>query len=486
MIGLNGTLNGTSHSPHYQPRPYQTKGLHEIRCSIVEGDRRPLYVLSTGGGKGSMFAHMIQGAAAKGKRVVFLVGMRSLVADMSERLDNLGVAHGVIMGKDSRDPWRHVQVCSIQTLHRRRHLIQSFDLALIDEADLSLSKTWKAVVDAFGDIPVIGCTATPCRTDGRGLGEMFNRLILGPPMKQLIADGFLSPVTVWSVKSPDVSGIKRIGGEFNLAQLEALLDEKSIMGSLVDSYKRITPGLRAITFCVSLRHSIHTMQQFNAAGIPSAHIDADTPLDERKRIIAQLKNKDILNICSVGCLTTGVDMPWLEVGIDGAPTMSLRLHRQKLGRLTRVCPGKNKGIWIDAALNVARHAPYGFPEDEPQWTLEGIPHKPKLKPDESDYVAVCPKCSHTYRRKPQKCTATTIGGKECGYLFSTSEEREIIQNDKAVLEEITAEDKAKYTIRKLSDNPKVALLQRKAAAEGRSPGWVWYQAKQMGISLGRR
>ena len=42
------------------------------------------------------------------------------------------------------------------------------------------------ILDAYPNARLVGLTATPCRSDGRGLGNYFDELIEGPQIPELI------------------------------------------------------------------------------------------------------------------------------------------------------------------------------------------------------------------------------------------------------------------------------------------------------------
>ena len=145
------------------PRPYQLQAIEDIRQAIQRGARRILLVLPTGAGKGYIAGRLVQGATAKGKGIGFLVNRRTLVADLSRRLDRLGIDHGIVMGDHPRrKPWLRTHVASIDTLHRRQ-VLPHWDLLFLDEAHFSISPIWRKVTQRFENVPLVGLTATPIR-----------------------------------------------------------------------------------------------------------------------------------------------------------------------------------------------------------------------------------------------------------------------------------------------------------------------------------
>jgi superfamily II DNA or RNA helicase len=103
-------------------RQYQAQGLEATRCKLKSGVSRVILLLPTGGGKTLVAAHMIRRARDKGKRVAFVVPALSLIDQTVSAFEAEGIhAIGVMQGDHPRtDRGQPVQVCSIQTIARRK------------------------------------------------------------------------------------------------------------------------------------------------------------------------------------------------------------------------------------------------------------------------------------------------------------------------------------------------------------------------------
>ena len=103
-------------------RPHQERALEALRGSLATGKRRPMLQAPTGFGKTLTAARIIQRALDKGKRVAFVVPALSLIdqtvaAFEAEGIRSIGVMQGI---HDRTDRDQPVQVCSVQTLARRK------------------------------------------------------------------------------------------------------------------------------------------------------------------------------------------------------------------------------------------------------------------------------------------------------------------------------------------------------------------------------
>ena len=239
----------------------------------LDGDGRYLmddFTVTHNSGKGTLASFIVHSAVERGRRVIFLVNRRTLVHDMSKRLDRLGLEHGVIMGNDPRNkPWLNVHVASIDTLHRR-HKMPEADLLILDEAHFSVSPTWAKVLDKFPESKVLGMTATPIRLDGRGLGELFETMVKGPTVSELIAAGHLVPSRTFAPSEPDVSTVKSTAGDFNQKALAEVCDKKKLVGNIVEHWKRLSSDRKTAAFGVNQDHAMHIAEEFRCAGIDFA------------------------------------------------------------------------------------------------------------------------------------------------------------------------------------------------------------------------
>ncbi len=327
-------------------RPFQTDLIHRTRQSISEG-KDPLVVSPTGSGKGFMICRIVAGAIARGKRVVFGVNRRSLVFDLSKRLDHLGIDHGIIMADHwRRKPSAMVHVASIATLLGRDR--PPADLFIADEAHFSVSDGWLQIFERYKGRPVIGFTATPIRGDGRGLGRFFDVMHVGPSVAELTAQGYLVPATIYGPEKQQK-------------------EKRHLVGDIVENWLKNGRGEPTICFAASVSQSKRIVEEFRAAGVNATHVDANTPDAIRERTWEQLQSYDIEVVSSVGIISYGWDAPRVSQMIDAAARGNVGAQIQAWGRILRPADGKREARVWDHAGNYLVH---GFPDDDRQWSLE--------------------------------------------------------------------------------------------------------------------
>lgn len=389
-------------------RPYQVDAIERIRAAIRAGARRIVVVAPTGAGKTVMFTELIRLALAKGHRVLNLAHRLELIDQISAKLEILGLDHGVIQGSHWRvRPWCPVQVASVPTLARRERLPEA-SVINVDECHHTTAPSFAGVVKSYGDdVVVLGWTATPERADGTGLGEHYDQIIEVASVSELIAQGYLVPPRVFAPSTPSVVGVRIVGGDFSKKELSRAVDRPSLVADVVETWLHLAGpssagGLRTtVVFAVSVEHSKHLVDRFVTAGVRAEHLDADTPEDERRAILARVATGETTIVSNVGILTEGWDLPRASCVVQARPTMSRGLYCQMTGRGLRIscsdCGGdvnactspnhKRDCLILDHAGNCHRH---GFVTDPREYSLEGTRAPDRLA---IPAVRTCQKCA---------------------------------------------------------------------------------------------
>lgn len=396
---------------------YQQQAVDGIRAAYRAGKKAPLFVLPTGGGKTIVLAYIAHHARLRGRRVGIVVHRRELVGQVSEALKAWDCPHGLVTpsAKPSHDA---VQVMMAQTLVRRLPLDKSgryqFDLLITDEAHhVTADSAWGMIHDHNAGALFLGVTATPCRLDGKGLGVSqggyFDEMVTGPTVAELIERGRLArPVVYQPEKRPDLSGVRKRGGDYKVGELAGAMDKASLTGDAVAHYARVCGGKAAIAFCVTTDHAAHVRDEFTAAGWQAAQLTGTTPDVERRQMLRDLAEGRLQVLTSCNVVSEGTDIPAVSAAILLRPTASFALAMQQMGRALRVHPGKSEAIILDHAGNTLAH---GAPDEPVEWRLDGFTRgkrKPMLRP--------CRVCgSSTFGNGAKACGV-------CGHVFSVQAE----------------------------------------------------------------
>lgn len=405
-------------------RDYQTEAIEALRTQIRAGVRRLLLLSGTGTGKTVCAAAIISGARRRDKRILFLAHRRELIEQTSRKLDAIGVDHGICQASHWRTrPWLPVQVASIQTLINRE-LPFAPDLIICDEAHRIRGNSWQEVIGRYPSAVLLGLTATPIRSDGKGLGTMFDVMVQCPSVRAMIDRGFLVPIRAWTQPEQSFKGVRKTAGDYNLEDLAVRMDQAKLIGNIVRHWKKLADGRQSVVFAVNVEHSKHICAEFRAGGIAAEHLDGTTPTNERDAILDRLATGRTRVVTNCQVLSEGWDCPPVSCIVLARPTLSAGLYLQMAGRALRPSDGKQDCIILDHAGCVRQH---GLVDEEREWTLTADRIFTKKSVSTADTIQVCPKCMAVAALSVLVCP-------ECGYVFARRKPREIKEEDGDLVE----------------------------------------------------
>ena len=444
-------------------RDYQSALVEDTRALMRDGKRRVVCVLATGGGKSLICASVAKGVVERNKRGLIMAHRQELIEQLSTALTSCDVSHAVIEPGTRHMPRANMMVGSVQMLARRTHLIAPPDFIFVDECHHAVrGGQYAKIIQAFPDALVMGLTASPARLDGRGLGEMFDGMAVGPSVSELTERGYLVPAEVWSTAvQPDLSGVKIAMGDYQTAALADAMDKPRITGDAVKHYSKIAPGKAAVAFCCSVKHAHDVAADFCAAGYRFVALDGNTYAPLRKQYIEDLRTGAIHGICSAEIISEGVDVPRIECAIMLRPTQSLMVFIQQIGRGLRPYPGKEKCIVLDHAGLVMRH---GLPDEPREWSLDGVARK--KSGDKPPPVRTCPECFAAHRPAPVCPRCQFVYPIQSRTVEQVDGDLQLVTDPKRInMEELLAEPARKK---------EYDFLLRRARTKGYKDAWAWH------------
>lgn len=354
-------------------RPYQSEAEAGIQLEWALGHKNVLACIPTGGGKTRLIASVI--SKHSGGACIF-AHRKELVGQLAATLNDFGIPFRLICDPKDRkaiiagilrkykvcyhDMNALVSVASVGTLYRiptgkqaaqYRQYLSTVTLWVCDEAhhlqgeEGGKGNQWGKAAQIFThpDLKGLGVTATPARSDGGGLSRdtdgLFDSLIMGPTLLDLFDMGYLCPYD--KICAPCRVEYEKIdvgaSGEFVQAKLVAAEDaDEKLVGDIVETYLKRTPGLRGICFVSSVHKAEETARRFNEAGVPAMALSGDTEADIRDAAGRDLESGKLLMLVNVGLFSEGNDLPAIEVVILGTGTASLPRFMQMVGRLYRL------------------------------------------------------------------------------------------------------------------------------------------------------
>jgi superfamily II DNA or RNA helicase len=329
-------------------RDYQLKTVNDAVTLVNKGKKRIVIVSPTGSGKSVMAQDIARRLKEKNISCMILSHRKEIRDMLSERL---GIFSETVQSLTNRSTEQDKIKWKVKVL-------------LIDECHHYTAPQWKAVFD-LAEI-VIGFTATPVQSSGEPLGNLFEEMIVAAHYPELVRRGFLVPTVVFR---PD----SHIGMDLARPPVKA--------------YQEHALGQRAFLYASSVEESMFLSQQFNEAGIASAHVDAKTPDDDRKLALEMFRNFGVKVLCNVNIYTEGLDVPEASCCIIARRMQQAHVLLQATGRVLRPHPSKKFATIID--LPGVTHL-HGLPLERRQYSLErGI----EAEVPRRGTVTDCPQCA---------------------------------------------------------------------------------------------
>lgn len=306
--------------------------------------------------------------------------------------------HIATMAKYGVDTSR-IRIESVFTEVRRLASREKPLLLVLDEAHLAKAASWERTVEFF-DTWTVGFSATPCRLDGRPLGDIFECMVTGITHKELEKRGNLAPYDYYAPVELDLSGVKKAHGDFVQGEVEDLVCTRTVYGDVVDSYRKFAEGRMTIAYCVSVKHAQEVAEMFNSVGISARNIDGSMNKATRSDIMQQYKCGNIKVLTAVNLLSEGIDIAEIDCVMMLRPTDSLALYIQQSCRCLRADPNnkEKRAVIIDMVGNYSRH---GLPDSDREYSLEtGVKAHKEYDEEGSLNLRQCSYCFKVFRTAP--------------------------------------------------------------------------------------
>lgn len=396
-------------------RPHQVATMANLRAAFAEGHRAVMLYAPCGAGKTELAVSMMDAAAKKEKprRSAMVVDLKLLCAQTSARLQKYLIDHGVIQPQSPRyRPELPIQVCMVQTLEARGGF-PAVDLLVVDEAH-----TLRASVIEFVHnnprVKVVGLSGSPFT---KGLANTYTSVVSAITVNELVAQGLLIQPRIFIAKQVDMTGAKKIAGEWS--DKEATARGIQITGDVVAEWVSKTREVfggpkKTIVFCAGVAHGADLAQKFAEAGFNFISISYKDDDEYKKQVLEEFSkpDTDIHGLIATDLLTKGFDVTDVCVGVSARPfSKSFSAHVQQLGRIMRQHDDKEQAIWLDHSGNFLR-----FRDQWDELCADGVrelddgAEKTKTEPtDKEKEAAKCPKCGHLWSSSSDVCS-------HCGFV----------------------------------------------------------------------
>jgi DNA repair protein RadD len=399
-------------------RPYQQSAIDATYAYLRDGKgTAPIVAACVGAGKSILMARMILDmlAADPGARILSMTHLSELIAQNAAELGRLAPELDIGIysaGLRSRDRHHNVLFAGIQSIEKRIHQFDPFDLVLIDEAHLvpkNSNTRYRRALDTLRMMNprtvIVGMSGTPYRLDGgwlhKGEGAIFDGIAYEISISDLVEAGYLvTPTARRAEASSDITGVHRRGGEFVASEMAERFNTDETVDAAVEELIRAGRDRKAwLVFAASIEHGEHVTAALRARGIDAALLTGQTA--ERDTLTDRFRRGDLRCLVNINVLTAGYNAPACDLVSIMRSTASTALFVQMCGRGLRLHPGKEDCLILDFGGNFERHG-----------LLDQItPRQPGGGSGEGEAPAKpCPQCHTIVHLSARECP-------DCGYEF---------------------------------------------------------------------
>ena len=286
----------------------------------------------------------VSDAKMMGERTLFIAHTKELVTQAKETFDNIwdDVDTGFYVA-EKKDEDAYVVCGSIQSIAQNIEEFKpdDFGYIIIDECHHGTANTYRKILGHFKPKFTLGLTATPDRTDGEDLLELFKNVAHKLDLETAVEIGELVPIRCIRIKTNvDLSEVRINGIKYNSRDLESKLFVPERNQIIVDTYLKFVKDKKTVVFCASVSHAEEIAELFRINDIKCEAVSGSLNNFERNRILKEYEYGDINVLCACDLLNEGWDSPKTEVLFMARPTMSKTLYLQQLGRGMRLSEGK--------------------------------------------------------------------------------------------------------------------------------------------------
>ena len=333
-------------------RDYQQEATENLQKMREDGKTIALLYHATGVGKTITAA---TDAKAVGGRTLFLVNALKLASQAKDTFAKVWpeATLGEYTGSQ-KDMTQTVIFATVQSISKdlEKFSPMDFDYLIVDECHHAAANTYQKIFTYFHPKFILGLTATPERSDGEDMLELFQNVAHKMDLKTAVERGVLVPIRCIRVKTNiDLTDVRINGIKYNSQDLESKLFIPERNQLIVDTYLKYVNGKKTVIFCASVDHAAEIAKLLRDSGVKAEAVSGRDRVEAREKILKDYENGSTNVLCACDLLNEGWDSPHTTVLFMARPTMSKTIYLQQLGRGTRRCPGKEDLLVIDFVDN---------------------------------------------------------------------------------------------------------------------------------------
>ena len=345
-----------------KPNSMQVEALANLKKLRLEGENKALLISATGTGKTYLSA--FDAKSFNPSKFLFVVHRENIAKAAMETFQAVfgdTKTFGMYTG-NKKELDKDFIFSTVQTISKEEYLQKfdptHFDYIVIDESHHAGADSYQRILNYFNPKFILGMTATPERTDGLDIFQLFDHNIAYEiRLHRAMEEEMLSPFHYFGVTDITVDGV--------------LLDETADF-KLLTSNERIKQivekinvygcddgSVRGLIFCSRTEECKELSKGFNKLGYKTIALTGESSDSDRTMAITNLEsnNLDIKldYIFTVDIFNEGVNIPRVNQVIMLRPTQSAIIFVQQMGRGLRKADYKEYLTIIDFIGNYSNN-----------------------------------------------------------------------------------------------------------------------------------
>lgn len=335
------------------PNKMQQEALKALEKLQQDNKHKALLISATGTGKTYLSAFAVK--KANPKRLLFLAHREQILKQACKTFAKIipDIQYGILSAnhKDFHKPYLFA---TINMLSKEENLTQfaptHFDYIIIDETHRAGASSYLKILNYFQPQFLLGMTATPERTDGFDIYQLFDHNIAYEiRLNQAMQENLLCPfhyfgITDITVDDQEINDNSTFNDLTTDARVTHIINQSQYYGF---SGER----LRGLIFCSQIEEAQILSQKFNERGFNTIALSGKDSQETRTNAIHKLEQKErstgLDYIFTVDIMNEGIDIPAINQIIMLRPTKSAIIFVQQLGRGLRKYPQKDYVVILD-------------------------------------------------------------------------------------------------------------------------------------------
>jgi len=337
-----------------QLRSYQKNAIKALWDYLFTTPGNPLIDAPVGAGKSLILSEFIRQVheTYPRTRILVLAHVKELLQQNAEELleqypdADFGF---YCAGLGSKKLYNDITFASIQSIHDKLgNFNRAPEIIIVDEAHTIPHKSQTRYRNFFNQVEnlnpnckIIGFTGTPFRADtgylDKGDSALFDAICYDIPIPYMIDQGYWAkPVTPKVDTKMDTSSVDTRAGDFVESQLQDAINTDDINKNCVSEMIQLAQNRQKwLIFTAGIEHCMAVIAELRNQGMSAEMITGDTPKDERNATIDRFKRGEFTALVNVAVLTTGFNVPDIDMLAFMRPTQSPVLYIQCMGRGVR-------------------------------------------------------------------------------------------------------------------------------------------------------